>query len=139
MKVIIDADGLTGIFHNEDAHHSTALVFLERLTIDNASIFLLPTTLAEFSTVFARKINHTTAQEIVNYIMQTGFTFFDSTTDITAEAVRYYQQQTSKNESLFDCYVMAAAKKIKADCIFSFDKGYTKNGFVLIEEFLFKL
>jgi hypothetical protein len=51
--------------------------------------------------------------------------------DITHNAVSFYKTQTSKKESLFDCYVMAAAKKLAADCIFSFDKGYVKNGFVL--------
>jgi predicted nucleic acid-binding protein len=54
-------------------------------------------------------------------------------------ATQFFYQQRTKEESLCDCFVMALAKKVQADCIFSFDQGYTKNGFVLIEDFIEQL
>ena len=50
-------------------------------------------------------------------------------------ATQFFYQQRTKEDSLCDCFVMALAQRVQADCIFSFDRGYTKNGFVLIEDF----
>ena len=70
----------------------------------------------------------------ISKIQQLPFISLDMTEALIAEAIAIYLEQTSKKESLFDCYVMAAAKKIKADAIFSFDKGYQKNGFKLVSD-----
>ena len=58
--------------------------------------------------------------------------------ELTEDALDRFYHQTSKKESLFDCYVMAAASKYQVDAIFSFDQGYkkAKNKFKLVEDIL---
>ena len=46
----------------------------------------------------------------------------------------YFNPDTSKKNTLFDCTVAAVAEEYKADAIFSFDKFYKSKGFKLASE-----
>jgi len=136
MTTIIDTDALFGIFSPKDAHHKTSITLLDRLVQRNDEIFLLSTTLAEFALLASSRIGLKETKKSIKRIMATDYSTMDITEETTEKAVDLYFAQTSKEESLFDCYIMEAAKKISADYIFSFDKGYEKNGFVLAKDFL---
>lgn len=136
MTTIIDTDVLLGIFSPKDAHNKTSLSLLDKLLERNDEIFLLSTTLAEFALLASSRIGMSETKNSIKRIILSEYSSLDITEEVTAKAVELYFAQTSKEESLFDCYIMAAAKKIPADYIFSFDKGYEKNGFVLAMDFL---
>lgn len=134
MKILIDVDALFGFFNENDAHYHTVHSVIYTLAERNTQTFLLPTTLGEFATLGTIRLGRKITQEAIEAIQHFGLIHFDMTEKLTQEAIALYLKQTSKEESLFDCYVMIAAKNIKADAIFSFDKGYQKNGFKLVSD-----
>lgn len=97
---------------------------------------MLPTTLGEFSTLATLRLGFDRSQYFTRTILHAGFRLLDITESLVIEANALLQKQTSKENSLFDCYMMIAAQRLSADCIFSFDKGYKQNGFTLLEEYL---
>ena len=132
MNAIVDTDVLLGLFNTNDANHLKA-VALARVTLDRGiNIFILPTTLCEFALLASSRIGAKQAQQAVSTLTTSDYLGIDINEEITKEAVTLYEQQTSKEESLFDCFIMIAAKKIKADFILSFDRGYVKRGFTLL-------
>lgn len=136
MNTIIDTDALLGIFNTKDALHKTATSLLKKLKSKGVNTYLLPTTLSEFARLASFQIGIKEAQEASKALLKSGMPIIDITEEITKHAVEYYQKQTSKKESLFDCYVMITAKQLGINYIFSFDNGYTKkiNGFKLAKD-----
>lgn len=134
MNIIIDTDALLGLFDEEDAHFAKSTSFAQKLIARRVNTFLLPTTLGEFVTLGTIRIGRARTQGAIQAIQRLQFLSLDITETLTNNALALYLRQTSKEESLFDCYVMIAAKEIKADAIFSFDKGYQKNGFKLVSD-----
>lgn len=136
MNALIDTDALLGLFNPQDIHHQTAVSLAEKIFATGTNIFILPTTLSEFSLLASSKIGFSQTQRAVSHIVSSDFLTIEIDEEITSKAVTLYQKQTSKEESLFDCFVMVCAKKISAAYIFSFDQGYRKNGFHLASDIL---
>ena len=128
MISIIDTDAWLAIVNPSDELHLKAKAVLKALDSENAHLLLLPTTLAEFTTVATSKIGLERTKDAVEALIDAGtYVLLEIDDALTAKAIKVFLEQTSKKESLFDCFVMAAARKYKAECIFSFDKGYTKT------------
>lgn len=51
--------------------------------------------------------------------------------DIINEAREFFDPNSSKHNTIFDCIVAALAKRHHADAIFSFEYWYNKLGFKL--------
>lgn len=132
MTVVIDTDALLALANSSDIHHSHAKDIAQQLVEVQAHIVMSPTTLAEFSLLCAKRIGQEPARRIVQGAFD-EYSVYELTNEVVFQAITFYHRQTSLAESLFDCVVMAIAQRVKADAIFSFDKGYTKNGFVLID------
>lgn len=133
---IVDTDVLFGITDPRDSLYRRTQATLSFFAQHNADFMLLPTTLGEFVSLSTIKLGRSETQAAVSEILRSGYLPVDLPATMVQDAAKIYFQQTSKEESLFDCYVMAAAKQYKADCIFSFDRGYIKNGFVIAEDFV---
>lgn|SRR3990167_9385782 len=136
MNVIIDTDALLGLFNIKDFHHKKAVEVIKKCVEKGINIFILATTLSEFALLSSYRIGLKQTKKAVSDIASSDYLSCDITLEITKEAVNLYEKQTSKEESLFDCYVMTTAKKLLCDGIFSFDEGYKKNGFKLLEEII---
>lgn len=132
MTVVVDTDALLALADVHDAHHAHAQELTHKLIEKDAVIVLAPTTLSEFALLCAKRIGIGVAKRLVQGMLE-DYTVFELDYALLVEASQLYDKQTSLAESLFDCVVMAVARKIKADAIFSFDKGYVKNGFTLID------
>lgn len=126
MKVIIDTDALLGIFNPADSHHSQTVTISKNLAEKNIDTEILTTTLGEFALLATSKIGLKPTQHAIKILSET-MTIIETTREITQAAISIYEKQTSKEESLFDCFIMAAAKLQKMDAVFSFDKGYKKT------------
>lgn len=134
---LIDTDAMFAIVHDEDVLHKQAMALLAELIRYGCNFLVLPTTISEFATLVTFRIGRERAQAVVEVWSEGAEnTILEIDDAMSKNAIKRYQTQTSKEESLFDCYVMAAAEKYKVDCIFSFDKGYKKqrNGFTLAHE-----
>lgn len=132
MKIIVDTDALLGLFNTNDSLHRLSVLTAKKIATKKANIFILPTTLCEFALLASSRIGFKETQKAVELLAGSDYLTVELTEKETKEAVSLYHKQTSKEESLFDCFVMVAAKRIGADGIFSFDKGYVKNGLNLV-------
>lgn len=128
MKVLVDTDALVALTNRNDSLHSQTKALLIELHTQGAKLFLLPTTLSEFALISTSRIGLKQTKAIVD-VWTTGSShkILTINNELTTAALKIYEKQTSKEESLFDCYVMAAAKLQIMDAIFSFDKGYQKT------------
>jgi predicted nucleic acid-binding protein len=134
MTTVIDTDALLGLFNPLDEHHARSKAFMERLKEQTCEIVILPTTLGEFALLATSRIILSRTRIAVQILSGPEFRLYEVNSALTEAAISTYYQQTSKKESLFDCFVMEAAKATQADCVFSFDHGYRKNHLRLIED-----
>lgn len=132
MNIIIDSDALLGLYCPEDAHNAKALKLTKKIEEDGDNVFILPTTLSEFALLASSRIGMEDTQKAVFCLTKQSCQILEITSEMVQGAAELYGKQASKEESLFDCFVMVAAKKLGIDYIFSFDKGYIKNGFNLL-------
>jgi len=136
MIAIVDTDALIGLFNTEDALHTRSKEVSGRLLENDFQIAILHTTLAEFAAVAGVRIGIEKAKEAVNRLTSFSFISVDIDNHLMNKALAFFNRQTSRRETLFDCLVMAASIELSADCIFSFDEGYSKNNFVLAKNLL---
>jgi predicted nucleic acid-binding protein len=135
MTTLIDTDALIAIVIENDALHPQTVALHQRLANEGAKVLLLSSALAEFVSMCTNKIGVARTQQAVQTFIRT-YSLCHVDDNIMEEALPLYYKQTSKENSLFDCYIMIASKKFTVDFIFSFDGGYKQNGFQRIAEFL---
>lgn len=139
MVTVIDTDAMLALINPKDALHKKAKAILVALFQENSHFLVLPTTLSEFAQVAANKVGLLRTRSVLEvWVEGANNELLPIDDTLSFEAIKKFSEQTSREESLFDCFVMAAAKKYKADCIFSFDKGYrkAKNDFKLASDLL---
>ncbi len=69
MNTIVDTDALVGLFDIRDVHNEEAQRIFEELTRQGINTLLLPTTLSEFTALFANKVSMEEAQRATDKIM----------------------------------------------------------------------
>jgi predicted nucleic acid-binding protein len=133
MTTIVDTDALIALLNIDDLLHKRATALAEKVHEQAARLIVSPTTLAELSLVGLKTIGLPRLKQALADLR--GKAIIESVTenDVSA-AIELFQKQQSKDESLCDCFVMVLARRLHAACIFSFDRGYSKNGFVLAED-----
>jgi len=138
MNTIVDTDALVGLFNTGDVHNREASRIFEELERRDINTLVLPTTISELAAVFAKDIGMKEAQELIHRVLHSNILIVEIDEYMTVQAIAMYQKQKSRKETLFDCFVMAAAKMLGIRYIVSFDKGYKKqkNGFSLISDLL---
>jgi predicted nucleic acid-binding protein len=138
MTTLIDTDALIGLVIEQDALHEPASSAHAQLAELGTHIYILSSTLGEFVSVCTNKIGVHATQQAVQTFVRT-YSLIHITEQTMQDGLSTYYKQTSKENSLFDCYIMATANHLAADCIFSFDGGYARNKFILIEQYLTSL
>lgn len=131
--VVIDADALVAQVFPDDANHEKAVKF-SQLLADNQTILICPVTaILEATTVLQKKLNNgSLAHSIARAFLKSGVKV-EPVNDLTLQrAVKIFESTMSKQDTLFDCVVLAIAKEKHADAIFSFDKFYISQGFSLV-------
>lgn len=138
MISIVDTDALFALSNIEDALNARAKLVASSFFELGLELAFLPTVLGEFAGLTATRFGRAWAQQAIDHITKVQYLHVDVGEKLTLQALAFYRKQTSKGNTLFDCFVMSAAEAYKAVCIFSFDRGYIKNGFVLAEDFIKK-
>ncbi len=128
MNIIVDTDALLALINSADSLHVKAKALLVELHSQGAQLILLPTTLSEFSLIAASRVGLNQTKAVVEiWTKGANHQILEVDKELINSAVKLFQKQTSKEESFFDCFVMAAATRYEYDAIFSFDKGYLKK------------
>ena len=135
LVVIGDADAIIAQTDSEDIHHQKATTISNNLKDKDAQVLYPVTAILEAATHMQRVLNSTASA------YGTAVVFSDQDIQVVEvnqstlkNAIKYFNPNTSKKNTLFDCIVAAVAKEYKADAIFSFDKFYKAQGFRLASE-----
>jgi predicted nucleic acid-binding protein len=89
---------------------------------------------SEVATVVSQRVGHREAIDFIDTITSPEY-YIDMkrvSQELEREAIEIFKRQTSKNVSFVDCTNMAVMTALKMRDVFSFDGGYTSNGFNLL-------
>ena len=135
LVIVVDTDAIIAQVKKDDRNHQKAKLTSASLVSLNAQVIYPATTIVETVTFIQRPLNNPplaygTAQLMAGSSAQVA----EVNQQILNDAMKYFSSTGSKKNTLFDCIVVAIAKKVHADAIFSFDKFYKKQGFKLASE-----
>lgn len=135
--VIVDADALIGLIHQDDLLHSRCMKVAAYLSKNSfASVVPGPivleaaTTLAKDKTIGRSDL----AKKLLADYSQLEDQHFTSA--VFSELARIYPVRGSKKNTPFDYFVLTTAKLNQIQVVFSFDRFYKKQGLTLAEDLL---
>lgn len=137
MIIVVDSDGLIGMFDSEDAHFLTVQVILQKLSKSKHKLIYPATVIAETITLLKLRLKRReAADQIAELLLDSQLAIEPVDEFILKDAIILIEQveKGSNHNTLFDGVVAAIAQKYNADAIFSFDKFYKKQGFKLALE-----
>lgn len=128
--IFIDADAYIGIFVENDFHHKTTINISNKLT---DKLVTSSEVVAEVTTKLSYFTTHKLANEFLKNILFSE-TKIEYMNPIRLKvAAEMFCKQSSKRVSLTDCINMTICRELGIKNIFSFDKHYQKNGFILLK------
>lgn len=132
LIVVGDTDGLIAILHEGDIHHRKAVETVTKLLAHNAQTVFPLSTILETITTLIRKLNKPDrASLVVEQITSGALTIENTDTDMLNVALKVFDPKGSKQKTIFDAMVVACAKKLNTNVIFSTDDWYSKLGLTL--------
>lgn len=135
LIVIGDADAIIAQTNPDDLHHQKATVISDTLKSKHAQLIYPVTAILEAAAHMQRVLNSSaSAYGTAVYFSNPNIQVVEVNQDIFKSALKYFDPNSSKKNTLFDCVVAAIAEENKADAIFSFDKFYKRKGFKLAGE-----
>ncbi len=139
LDILLDADALIALAKQDDSNHERAIEINDQLQKRGVSYMLSPFTVAEAATVLSYKVSHQAAKKFLKQIRELDIPAFDLKEEQIKLAESWFNKQSQKGISYFDCYNMALLDRYKKqiEAIFSFDSIYKKNGFKIAEDLIF--
>lgn len=132
MTVIVDSDGLIGMFDEHDVHFRVARETLRILTKGTNRLIYPVTVITETVTLLRIRLKKPELADQITQLLLEGQLLIEPVDEaVLKRAVLLLGEQTGKHNTLFDAIVAVIAQKHKADAIFSFDRFYKKQGFKL--------
>lgn len=137
LIIIGDSDGLIAIVHQDDQHHNRATETVRRLLQHDAQVIFPITCIAETITTLTRKLaKPKLAAHVVQQIAHGELAIESVNTPLLETALTVFDPLASKQNTLFDAFVFATAKKFGAKGIFSFDEWHKKQGLHLASDLM---
>lgn len=132
QTLVVDADAIIALFNPEDSNHSKAQALFEAFYEQKTRLIYPSTALVEAVDTIQRRLKkYAVSAQIAELISSAAFVT-ESVEPIDGaclkEAAKYFQSEKSNRKTLADAVVVAVAKKMNADGIFSFDERYQKQG-----------
>ena len=135
LVVVVDTDAIVAQIKKDDKNHLVAMAISGSLVDSNALVIYPATTVAEAVTFIQRSLNNPKVAHGTARLMASSSAQVAAVNQATLNnAMKYFSATGSKKNTLFDCIVIAVAKEVHADAIFSFDRFYKKQGFKLASE-----
>ncbi len=137
LTVVVDADALVALEDIRDVFHHRVQKLALLLVASNSRIIYPTTAICEAASHIQRVLNNNaSAQNLVNLLVSSRAEIADVDRQTLNSAAKIFSEQGSKQNTIFDCVVVAVAKEKKADAILSWDKFYQKQGFQPLEELI---
>ncbi|OGE18701.1 hypothetical protein A3J19_01385 [Candidatus Daviesbacteria bacterium RIFCSPLOWO2_02_FULL_41_8] len=139
LVVVGDADAIIAQADPDDVHHQKATAISDTLKRQDAQVIYPVTAILEAATHMQRVLNSTASAYGTAVIFSNpDIQVVEVNQNTLKNAIKYFDPNTSKKNTLFDCTVAAVAEEYEADAIFSFDKFYKSKGFKLAADNLLK-
>lgn len=137
-NIIGDADSLIALVNKKDSNHKKAIGIVQKLAESEYTIIYPNTAILEAMTALKRKLSmDNKAQLIAKQFLDGDLNVLWVDEGISRDAVKFLTVNSkSKQNTVFDCVIVACARKLAADGIFSFDRWYSKLGFILAEKLI---
>ena len=135
--VIVDSDAIFAIYNPNDPLSVKAINTFQEL-ITRGYQFMYPmSVIFEVVSLFQRVLTTpTVTAKLVEMIKNNQFITCVVDADILRESAVLFNPVGSKKNTLIDCSIVAIAKKLSADCVFSYDSFYRKHGLKLAEDLI---
>ncbi len=136
MDILVDADALIALAKTDDPNHQKALNIGESIQKRGCTWYVSPFTIGEVVTVISHKINQSIAKKVLKELRKQNLNLLTLKYEYLADI--WFNKQSKKGTSYFDCYNLALLERYKKQiqAIFSFDSVYKRNGFKLAEEII---
>lgn len=136
LNILLDTDALVALTKEGDSNRQKAISIYQRLKENGAQFFLSPFTTAETVTVLSYRLSHKEAKKFLTEARKTDLPVLSLEENSPNLADNWFNKQTKKGTSYFDCYNMALLERYgkQLNAIFSFDSVYKRNGFKTAEE-----
>ena len=134
--VLLDSDALIALINKEDSLHKRALKIQNKLT-KLGSIFMISRyVIAETATFLTLRVNRKIAVRFLKDLEKQEILIIDPNEELEKLTKDFFFKQKSHKITYFDCANMAILSQYHWKIIFSFDKHYRQNDFLLAENWL---
>lgn len=135
--IILDSDALIALINEEDTLHQRAIRTRDELARQKITLVVSRYIIAETATFLALRVNRQVANKFLKDMNFQNISILESNEELEKLTREYFFKQKSRKATFFDCVNMAFLKHYQWKAIFSFDKHYKQNNFLLASE-LFK-
>lgn len=132
--ILLDSDALIALINEEDKLHKKALKIQDKLT-KSGSIFVISRyIIAETATFLNLRTERKIAIRFLKDLKKQEVLIIDPNEELERLTKEFFFKQKSHKVTYFDCANMAILSYYHWRTIFSFDKHYRQNNFLLAEE-----
>lgn len=135
--VVIDSDAIFALYNPNDPLNKKATQTFQQLLAQGYQLLYPTSVIFEVISLFQRVLPAPkVTKELVEMIKGDALPIQVVDTEILKEAAAIFDPAGSKKNTLIDCSVVAIAKQVKAEGIFSYDEFYAKQGLKLAENII---
>ncbi|MEK7521702.1 MAG: hypothetical protein AAB599_02805 [Patescibacteria group bacterium] len=134
-RFIVDSDAIFALYNPDDLLNNSALVTFNRLAEEKCELVYPSSVIFETMSLFQRVLANSEITTLLHEKIQNDeLKIYFVEEDVLKDSLSFFKPKGSKKNTLVDCSVVAIAKKLKADGVFSYDEFYKKNGLKLASE-----
>lgn len=135
--VVIDSDAIFALYNPNDPLNARATRAFQQLITREFQLIYPTSVLFEVVSLFQRVLpTPTITAKLIEMIKNDQLLIHVIDPDILREAAALFDPAGSKKNTLIDCSVVVIAKKIKADCVFTYDDFYTRQGLKMVGDIM---
>ena len=134
--ILLDSDALIALINKEDELHKRALKIQNKLAKIGSIFVISRYIIAETATFLTLRVNRKIAVRFLKDIEKQEISIIDPSEELEKATKDFFFKQKSHKITYFDCVNMAILSQYHWKIIFSFDKHYRQNNFLLAEDWL---
>lgn len=132
--ILLDSDTLIALINKEDELHQRTLKVQDKLTKLGSIFVISKYIIAETATFLTLRINKKMANRFLKDLESQEILIINTDEELEKLTKKFFFKQKSRQVTYFDCANMAILKRYRWRTIFSFDKHYQQNNFLLAED-----
>lgn len=123
--IVLDSSFLIAFHNRNDAHHDAAAKAMENLLVGRwGQALLLEYVFLEVVTVLLARRGHQGALRVGALLLEASEIDFVPCSDFFLDTLETFRTQSSGRLSFADAAIVAAARRLKAEHVATFDRGF---------------